>query len=171
MIAKARAAAPQLQPRAQQRALNALKELDALLPAQEAAAKDLARNPRDPSKKGKLSDLNAKIARNLDTLAEVFGAAAGPGVADEEEIRQLVEKEKKSVDDTEGAALKGGPLGVQAAANAANEANNTHSQLAPRAIAHAQRPSAPPNAHKQVTAALGKQISDSVNLPVVTLIF
>ena len=56
--------------------LDALKDLDALLPQQEDAARELARNPRDAGKRAKLAELNQRIGNDLDELAGALGDAA-----------------------------------------------------------------------------------------------
>jgi hypothetical protein len=60
--------------------LDALRDLDALLPQQEEAARDLARNPRDTGKRAKLIDLNKKMEKDLEDLAGALGEAAAGGL-------------------------------------------------------------------------------------------
>lgn len=73
LLAKSRAAAAHLpSPATKQRVLEALGDLDALLPQQENAARDAARNPRDAAKKNKLEALNRDIARNLDIVDDAL---------------------------------------------------------------------------------------------------
>lgn len=62
--------------------LNAVAELDALLPQQEQAARDLARAPRDGAKKAKLDGLNDKIGRDFDFLSDALAAAAAAAISE-----------------------------------------------------------------------------------------
>jgi hypothetical protein len=73
LISKSRAAASNLPPQPKQRVLDALADLDSLLPQQEAAARDLARNPRDAAKKNKLDAVNKQIAKDLDIVNDALG--------------------------------------------------------------------------------------------------
>lgn len=73
LLSKSRAAAAHLPPPSKQRVLDALADLDALLPQQENAARDAARNPRDAAKKNKLEGLNKEIAKKLDVVNDAFG--------------------------------------------------------------------------------------------------
>lgn len=77
LLSKSRAAVSQLPPHHKQRVLDALKDLDSLLPAQETSGRDLARNPRDPAKKAKLEDVNRRIGKGLDAISDSFADAAG----------------------------------------------------------------------------------------------
>jgi hypothetical protein len=51
----------------------ALADLDALLPAQASAARDVASAPRDKKKKQALDKLNERIADKLDDLTALLG--------------------------------------------------------------------------------------------------
>lgn len=73
LLSKSRAVAAHLPPPSKQRVLDALADLDALLPQQENAARDAARNPRDAAKKNKLEGLNKEIAKKLDVVNDAFG--------------------------------------------------------------------------------------------------
>jgi hypothetical protein len=74
--------------------LDALADLDALLPQQEAAARDLVHNPRDTAKKNKLDALNKQIAKDLDTIdGELSGHGPSQATADEpDHMRKKTQK-------------------------------------------------------------------------------
>lgn len=99
--------------------------MDALLPQQEAAARDLARTPKDGAKKAKLDDLNRKIARDLETVADALaGQDEGPHTgthAVDPELNKLITKEKEGVSKAEDAAAKGSPQDVANALKVQNE--------------------------------------------------
>lgn len=61
--------------------LDALKELDALFPQQEEAARDLARNPQDKGKRSKLDELNRRIANDLDELSSMLADVDNEGTS------------------------------------------------------------------------------------------
>ena len=79
-----------------QRVLDALADLDALLPQQEAAARDLVHKPRDDTKKSKLDALNKQIAKDLDVVNSEL-AAHGPSRASADEPDQMRKKTQKGL--------------------------------------------------------------------------
>jgi uncharacterized protein involved in exopolysaccharide biosynthesis len=82
----------------QRNLLDALADLDALLPQQDVAARDFAHHPRDAQKKAKLDELNRNIAQDLETisdaLADAASAHAHPAHAVAPEVVRLAESEK-----------------------------------------------------------------------------
>ena len=86
---KARKAAQKLPHNEKDRVLAALADLDALLPEQAAAARDLARTRHDAGKRAKLDDVNRQIGRNMESVADLLaadngGAQAGTHAVDPE---------------------------------------------------------------------------------------
>ena len=94
LLSKSRAAAAQLPPQSKQRVLDALADLDALLPQQEAAARDLVHNPRDATKKSKLDAFNKQIAEDLDIVNSEL-TAHGPSRASADEPDKMRKKTQK----------------------------------------------------------------------------
>lgn len=126
LASKARKAAEKMNPAEKVRVLDTLADLSSALPEQEAAARDLVRNPKDPSKKAKLEEANRRVARDLETLADALaaaedsgaqvkhGAAAGSYPVDPE-INKLITKEKQAASKAEDAAVAGSPSDTTAA--------------------------------------------------------
>jgi hypothetical protein len=117
LASKARKAAQKLPQSDKEKVLAALADLDALLPEQEAAARDLARTPKDGAKKAKLDDINRQIGRDLETVADVLAAEDGGGHqagthAVDPEINKLITKEKEATSKAEDAAAKANPQDV-----------------------------------------------------------
>jgi hypothetical protein len=153
--------------------LNAVAELDSLLPQQEQAARDLARAPRDGAKKAKLDGLNDRIGRNFDFLSDALAAAAAAAISEmddpfsqssasphlDPELQQLINKAKEDARNAEAVAFKPVPSAPEAA-KWAKEARDTHAQLAPRALAAASSSPFPhADAHvKKTVAALRNEL-------------
>jgi hypothetical protein len=123
LASKARKAAEKMNPADKTRVLDALADLAAALPEQEAAARDLARTPKDPATKGKLENVNRRIARDVETLADALAAAEGAGAPGaragaagslpiDPEINKLIAKEKEGASQVEDAALTPSPQDV-----------------------------------------------------------
>jgi hypothetical protein len=139
-------------PAHQQKVLEALADLDSLLPQQEAAARDLARNPRDAQKKGKLDDINRNIARDLDvvsdSLADAASANTPPISSVPPEVARFAEKEKELANEVAAAASSTPPGDVP---RAARDLAQAHSSFAPKAIDAAKsapNPSAEPHVRR-----------------------
>ena len=96
LISKSRAAAAQLPTASKQRVLDALADLDALLPQQQNAARELAQNPRDSTKKNKLDAVNKQIAQKTWTQLMTRWAAQGPSRASTDEPDKVRKKTQKS---------------------------------------------------------------------------
>jgi hypothetical protein len=152
--------------------LEALADLDALLPQQEQAARDLSRTPRDPAKKSKLDGLNDRIGKDFDFLSGALAAAAAAAMSEMEdpllsssspyldpELQQLINKAKEDARSAEAAALKPSPSDPEAA-KWAKEARDTLAQLSPKALAAAANSPFPhAEAHvKKTLAALQNEL-------------
>lgn len=123
LASKARKAAEKMRnPADKARVLDALADLAAALPEQEAAARDLAKTPKDSSKKGKLEDANRRVARDLETLADALAAAEDEGAHGvhgaagshpvDPEINKLIAKAKEAATKAEDAAIAASPSDV-----------------------------------------------------------
>lgn len=162
---KAKSLAAKAPPQQAQPILEALADLDALLPQQEAAARDLSRTPRDQAKKGKLDTLNDRVAKDFDFLSDALAAAAAAAISElgdpyqshisphlDPEVQQLIEKAKQDASNAEAVAFKPSPSAPEAA-KYAKETKETVAQLAPKAIAAAEQ-SPFPNAAAHVQKIL-----------------
>jgi hypothetical protein len=140
LASKARKAAERLPQQDKEKVLAALADLDALLPEQEAAARDLVRTPKDGAKKAKLDDIARRIGRDLETVADVLAAEdGGPQVgthAVDPDLNKLITKEKEGVSKAEDAAVRAAPAD---AAQATKDIKDTHARLAPKAAAAAKK--------------------------------
>lgn len=84
LTSRARNAAESREPAHKNRVLDALRDLDDLLPQQESAARDYARNPRDSTKRAKVEEINSRIGNDLDAIsAALAGESGGEGSAPE----------------------------------------------------------------------------------------
>lgn len=141
---------------------DALADLDALLPQQDAAARDLAHNPRDSQKKGKLDELNRDIARDLDTVSDALADAAAehtqPVFAVDPEVVRLAEKEKDLSHEVAAAATATPPGDVP---RAARNLKNLHVHFAPEVIS-AAKSSPNPTAEPYVRRLLDRLDKESL---------
>lgn len=122
----------------QHNVIDALSELDALLPQQDAAARDYAHNPRDAQKKGKLEALTRDIAQDLDIVSDALADAAAhaqPAASVNPEVVRLAEKEKELAQEVASAASSTPPGDVP---HAARNLSQAHSRFAPEVISAAQ---------------------------------
>lgn len=170
---KAKSVAANSPPQRAQPILEALADLDALLPQQEAAARDLANNPRDQAKKGKLGVLNDKIGKDFDFLSDALAAAAAAAMSElddpyqlslgsshlDPELQQLIEKAKQDASNAEAVSFKPSPSAPEAA-KYSKEAKDALAQLAPKALAAAEQSPFPhAAAHVQkVLSSLQKEL-------------
>lgn len=128
--------------------LEALNDLDSLLPQQEAAARDLAANPRDAQKKTKLDGINKKIAHDMDTVSDGLAYASKATPTSYPEIARLAEHEKALAQEVAAAAIASPAGDVPQVAKRLGQA---HSQFAPKAINAAKsapNPSAEPHVRR-----------------------
>lgn len=131
-----RAAQNSEDPKAAQRTLKALKDLDDLIPQQEKAAHALARAPKDPSNKAHLDDLNNKIARELDALSDALADAAhAEPAAPDHDLDTLLRKAQDEAHGVAGSAAKAVGPEVQ---KASKDVKDTYAKLAPKAKAAAR---------------------------------
>lgn len=146
----------------QHHVLDALAELDALLPQQDTAARDLAHHPKDVQKKGKLDDLNRDIARDLDTVSDALADAASaydqPTSSVDPEIARLAEKEKELAHEVASAATSTPPGDVP---HAARNLAQAHAHFAPEVISAAHN-SPNPTAEPYVKRLLDQLEKDTL---------
>lgn len=164
---KAKNLAAKAPPPQKQQILDALADLDSLLPQQETAARDLARTPRDPAKKTKLDGLNDQIGKDLDQLSGALAAAAAAAMADlgdidpsgpassphiDPDLHHLINKAKEEARALEAAGLK--PTASQPdIVKRAKDSQATLGQLAPKALAAASK-AAHPHAEPHIRKTL-----------------
>lgn len=131
--------------------LEALNDLDSLLPQQDAAARDLAANPKDARKKGKLDEINKNIARNMDVVSDALSSAANALPASsvvDPEVARLAEREKALAQEVAAAAVATPAGDVPQLAQRLAQAHNHFAPKALSAAKHAPNPSAEPHVQR-----------------------
>ena len=124
---------------------------------------DLAHNPRDAQKKGKLDELNRDIARDFDIVSDAMADAASthtqPATSVDPAVVCLAEKEKKLVHQVAAAALAT-PAGD--VPHAARNLAQAHEHFAPEFISAAKN-SPNPTAEPYIRRLLDRLEKESLS--------